>query len=310
MSDFTTSATLELQVPDAQLRNVRQDIEDAVGDINLSATGSGNASRVMTDGGTSRGLNPAQSRRLRREEITLARQRTEQLGDIVTLLEDGDLGGGGGGGGGAGGFGIGLSALTGAAAGGGGAGILSRLGSLRALTGLRGAGIPFLPDGFGVETVDPEEGLSPGGGGDLPSPILDFISSSIDGGNIEQRLSQLETIPQDARREVLDQLSNSLPLLSSEELATVAREQGVVVPRGADLPSTTELTQSQKQETATGGSGVGGTAGISERRRDFIINNNVEFSGPTQQEIEKQIDKSVQRLKRDIRKELPRGVGP
>jgi LPS O-antigen subunit length determinant protein (WzzB/FepE family) len=149
---------------------------------------------------------------------------------------------------------------------------------------------------------------------------------------------------------VLDQAANSLPLLSTEELAALAREQGVIVPGGADLPgqndltdeqaqetgrvdnragvsdrrrdfilngrtelpSQNDLTDEQTQETATTGGDSGGQdgAGISERRRDFIINNNVEFSGPTQSEIEKQIDKSVQQLKRDIRKELPRGVGP
>jgi hypothetical protein len=173
-----------------------------------------------------------------------------------------------------------------------------------------------------------------------------------DGSGIEQRLSQLETIPQDARREVLDQAANSLPLLSAEELAALAREQGVIVPGGADLPGQNDLTDEQAQETGRvddragvserrrefilnnrtqlpsqndltdeqaretattrGGESTASDndEGISSRRREFIIDNTVNINGQEQREVERKIDESMERLKRDIRKELPRGVGP
>jgi hypothetical protein len=275
----------------------------------------------MTDGGGSRGLNPAQSRRLRREEITLARQRTEQLGDIVTLLEDGDLGvGGGGGGGGAGSFGIGLSALTGAAAGGGGAGILSRFGGLAGLatnpiTGVlaagagAGLGLREIFQDFSDQTnntnINREPGVKIAEALDVPP---EQVFEGLNSENVPLR--NVDDIDTEVARAVADGIGR----FDTRDVKT-ALESGL---RSVDFqsiiqpPGEEELTDEQNQETATtgGGSGVQDGAGISERRRDFIINNNVEFSGPTQREIEKQIDKSVQQLKRDIRKELPRGVGP
>lgn len=96
MSDFETEATLSLVVQERELQQARQTIEDGIGDVEVGVAGDGGGGgrppEMQTDGGSSR-----QQRRNRREH-RWARSRTNDVEDILELLERADLGGGDGGG--------------------------------------------------------------------------------------------------------------------------------------------------------------------------------------------------------------------
>lgn len=97
MSDFDTEAELSLSVPSSELRNVRQQIEEGIGtvEVGVSDGASMSAQSARSDGG--------RGRRARRS-MRLAETQTELLEDAVIYLEDiedhvaegGGLGGGGG----------------------------------------------------------------------------------------------------------------------------------------------------------------------------------------------------------------------
>lgn len=122
MSDITTTATLELEVPDPQLRQVRQTIESEIGATQVGVTDGGTASAQAAR----QGAGGARAQRRARMQHRWARERNEHLATIVEQLDDME-GMGGGGGGGGGGLGIpslGAGYLLG---GGGGGGMASRL---------------------------------------------------------------------------------------------------------------------------------------------------------------------------------------
>lgn len=107
MADFATTVELGLEVDDGELRSARRAIEDGLGDVSVGA-GGGAAARA-TDGGTAGG-----GRRQRRM-FRWARERTNMMSEVVTLLGDIEEKVGGGGGGGGGGL---LSSLGGVGLGG------------------------------------------------------------------------------------------------------------------------------------------------------------------------------------------------
>lgn len=132
---FSTEAELSVMVDQSSLRSARRDIEDGLGDVTVGVSASGGGARA--DGGT------AGMGRMQRREFRWARQRTQHLEDVVTLLEDiaedldnasGGLLGGGGGGGGLGGI---LPVGAGGAAGGATAAAAGKVGTAGAV----GAGV-------------------------------------------------------------------------------------------------------------------------------------------------------------------------
>lgn len=96
MSDFDTTAFVHLQVPDGELRNVRQQVEDAIGTTELGMTDGGTMSAQATAAGGG-----GRARRRARREYRWARERTDLLDEAVAYLEDieDQIGEGGGGGG-------------------------------------------------------------------------------------------------------------------------------------------------------------------------------------------------------------------
>lgn len=79
MADFSTSAELELVVSSRELRSARQTIEDGLGDISVGvdASSSGPASR-----------NTGQTSRDSKRMMKWARSRTEDISDILTILQN------------------------------------------------------------------------------------------------------------------------------------------------------------------------------------------------------------------------------
>jgi hypothetical protein len=426
MSDFTTSASLELQVPDAQLRSTRQNIEQALGGVEASVSTPNNVTQAVTDGGGSRGLAPAREKRLRREEVTLARQRTDQLGDIVTLLEDIEFSGGGGGGGG-GGISTLLPDIGGLGTAVGGGLIARRFGGLRNLGSkiatkisnkARGLGSlaakiapkiakKFGPIGIALSAADiinkgavtqaisgefealgdnitetvtlgvvdsiPDPLLDPPLAGfdfsglvsdAIPDPLLDpplgeFNFASLVGSAIpdplldpplgEFNLSRLvgNAIPDPLLDPPVDEfnlgrivddavpdpLINPVGNIRSEIIDVAQATTRDIIDPSFNLPEFDpgDLIEMLGGQSFDSGNGSGDTdtdgtdssnntqtgQDLSDGQRrefstasDININNTVTIKGQSRQDIERELDKSMERLKRDIRKELPRGVGP
>ena len=107
---FETEAELSLAVPRSELRNVRQQIEDGIGtvEVGISDGASMSAQSTRSDGG--RG---GQARR----SMRLAESRNEYLDDISLYLEDIEDKVGGGGGGGVGGLATEIFGVAGETAG-------------------------------------------------------------------------------------------------------------------------------------------------------------------------------------------------
>lgn len=96
MSDFGASIDLELTVPQRELDNVAQQIEDTVGVTEMGVTDGGSMSAQAANGG-------GRARRRARQSFRMERTRTSLLDDATVYLESiddkvGELGGGGGGG--------------------------------------------------------------------------------------------------------------------------------------------------------------------------------------------------------------------
>lgn len=93
MSEFSSTVSLDIEIPDSELRNARQQIESEVGSTEIG----------MTDGGTmsaqaAGGSGGGREQRRRRQEFRWARDNHSHLEEIVEILhgfEDGDDGGGG-----------------------------------------------------------------------------------------------------------------------------------------------------------------------------------------------------------------------
>lgn len=359
-ADFTTTARLELVVPDAELRDARSEIEQAVGDMDVSmnATGRGSATRAVTDGGSTSGLSPSRARRLRREEITLARQRTDQLGDIVTILEDGDFGGGGGGGGGAGsGF---LPGVLGGAATTGSGGVLGRLGLAGLLSGTpfgatiaAGAGSGLvLREIFQNASFDESQLETPAGQFDRGLSQRIAAATTADQNDVAEAIRTegltLQNVS-DIGPEVAEAIASETAASDAEAVADDLRDafEGVNVNNlNISQPDTITITG---RRTATGapfdGEGGGGSSNnadvgltqaeiirrlggtpeeVEEITRDdgprtengepsipnVTIDNTIDVDGLTRQQIEKKLDESVERIKRDLRRDLPRGGRP
>lgn len=131
MSDFETSAELSITVPQRELRQARQEIEDGIGSVSVSVE---NGRAMRPDGGIS-GASLAGA-----SAIDELGDQTQLLEGILDELEDGSGGGGSGLGGGGGG-------------GGGGSGLLSGLGlgaGIRAGGSLGGLGLGALASGTGL----------------------------------------------------------------------------------------------------------------------------------------------------------------
>ena len=98
MADFDRTASLSIVVPDRELRDARDELEDALADVPVGVSASGGGAGGAT------GTNSAREQRRRRREFRWARQRTDDVERQVELLEniegeltEGSLGGGGGG---------------------------------------------------------------------------------------------------------------------------------------------------------------------------------------------------------------------
>lgn len=90
MTEFSTSAAVDIVVDDRSLRDARDTIEDGLGDLAVDVTGStapSAADRAVADGGV--GATGAAT-------LAIQREQNERLGEIVELLEDGGGGGEGG----------------------------------------------------------------------------------------------------------------------------------------------------------------------------------------------------------------------
>lgn len=77
MSDFSSAAELSLTVPDREVASVRDKIEGALSDIEVGVEGR------LGGGGGGGG-----SQRMARRSQTMARQRTEDIRDILLILQD------------------------------------------------------------------------------------------------------------------------------------------------------------------------------------------------------------------------------
>lgn len=94
MSEFSTEAELSIGVSDRELQSVREQVEDALADVELGVDAG--AQRGRRGGG--RGGRSGRRRRRDRQRYRWARQRTSDLDDILTEVRNLSLGGGGGGG--------------------------------------------------------------------------------------------------------------------------------------------------------------------------------------------------------------------
>lgn len=96
MADFEREAELSIAIPERELRDARDELEDALADVPVGVSASGGG------GGGATGTNSAREQRRRRREFRWARQRTDDVERQVELLEniegeltEGGLGGGG-----------------------------------------------------------------------------------------------------------------------------------------------------------------------------------------------------------------------
>jgi len=85
MTDFSTQAELSLTVPDAELRNVRQQIESEIGTTEIGMTDGGTMSAQASRGPGSGG---GRARRRARRSFRMEVERTEYLEQAVVYLED------------------------------------------------------------------------------------------------------------------------------------------------------------------------------------------------------------------------------
>ena len=94
MSDFETTATIEIEIAEQSLRDARDDIESALGDVSVSvsAGGGGRPAEMRSDGGRS-----GRQRRRARQQHRWARQDNDHIEDILEILEGLETGGDGGG---------------------------------------------------------------------------------------------------------------------------------------------------------------------------------------------------------------------
>jgi len=92
MADYDTEVDVIFTPDERSLRQLREQLESAVGDVTVGMTDGGSISRQMGGGGGGR-----QRRRARREH-RWARSRTEDLSDLLAEVRGLDVGGDGGGG--------------------------------------------------------------------------------------------------------------------------------------------------------------------------------------------------------------------
>jgi len=137
MSEFESEVTLDVSLQERQLRQIRNQIENAAGDVQV-----GFEEAAIADGGS--GGSGREARR-RRQMFRLARERTESLASVVELLEQIEDDGAGGGGGallGGAAAGRALAGGAGSAASGG----LSTAALLAGAIGVGAAGRQSAPD--------------------------------------------------------------------------------------------------------------------------------------------------------------------
>lgn len=94
MADFSTEVELSLSVPTRELRSAKSQIESGLGDVSVG---------VSSDGPASRATDSGRSNRRERRMFRWARQRTDDISEILDVLLDveekmGEGGGGDGGG--------------------------------------------------------------------------------------------------------------------------------------------------------------------------------------------------------------------
>lgn len=124
MAEFGASATLSVSVPDSEVRSVRQQIEDGIGDVEVGVSASGRSPSAQAqprDPRTGQFVSSLGPEQFERENLATLDDQVDILEDIRDELEAGA--GAGGGGGAAGGIlqGLGLSRLLGGGAVAGGA---------------------------------------------------------------------------------------------------------------------------------------------------------------------------------------------
>ncbi|MFB6237516.1 MAG: hypothetical protein ABEH81_04010 [Halopenitus sp.] len=97
MAEFGVAATLEVTVPDRELRAARQKIEDELGDVTVGVDASTSGSSGRGGGGRMAGRERAMSRqllseanRLKESNIDLDEQRNALLEELIDTTEDGD----------------------------------------------------------------------------------------------------------------------------------------------------------------------------------------------------------------------------
>ena len=200
MSEFSTTATLDLVVEESNLRRLRDQIESGIGQTSVDVSAGGGPTRdfgARADGGVDQ-------RQLRRERrgFRLEQERTEYLEEILEIMEGWDEGDGGGVGLGAfgggalgsaavgGGIGAGLTTLLGRTGGGLGslAGMARGFGPLAALGFHAGGNI--LDELFGTDFHDrPEDEMAlfdlPGFLANFGDPDMDPVSTARGAGQAQ-----------------------------------------------------------------------------------------------------------------------------
>lgn len=156
MAEFSAAASLEITVPQSELRSARSQIERELGDIEVGVSGRSAApsgGRAVGAGGSEPADIDLSRRQLGQQEslVGLAEERNE----FLQQLTEGDVGGGGGG---PGGLGT-LLQVQGARS------VLGNIGTAAAGVGAAAGGTPaFFPGLFGRGGTGPPGELGPGRG--------------------------------------------------------------------------------------------------------------------------------------------------
>lgn len=303
MADFSTEAELTLTIPTRELRSAKNTIEEEIGDVQLSMSGGGGAASRATGG--------QDQRRMKR----WARKRTENIDNILAVLQDiedeiqGGIGGGGGGGGGLLPFGAGT--LVGGGGGGAGAGILSSLGAgaLGGLGGIAGIaaagplagaglGLALREAGLGPRAQGIEGTTQPAGPGPGPGTTGGVGTQPTDGdgggdgdqqGFFPTKEDFRDTLPDDITVETdeedVDRGQTTRPIEFKDEITNNINVRN---------DSTFNVSIDQTDTTTTKVGPKGRTKEVPQKQKDEIV-----------KEVRQKQEANIERLKR----ELERGLG-